>query len=72
MAEGLGMTIFQKIIDREIPANIVYEDEHCIAFYDINPQAPVHVLVIPKIPIVSLAHAKNEDALLMGLTLDMA
>lgn len=41
-------TIFKKIIDREIPANIVYEDDLCLAFNDINPQAPVHILVIPK------------------------
>ena len=40
--------IFQKIIDREIPAPLVYEDEHCAAFNDINPQAPIHILVIPK------------------------
>ena len=41
-------TIFKKIIDKEIPANVVYEDEQCLAFYDVSPQAPVHVLVIPK------------------------
>ncbi len=40
--------IFQKIIERKIPANIVYEDERCLAFKDVNPQAPVHVLIIPK------------------------
>lgn len=41
-------TIFKKIIDREIPANIVYEDDLCLAFHDVTPQAPVHVLIIPK------------------------
>ena len=41
-------TLFTKIIDREIPADIVYEDELCLAFKDINPQAPLHILVIPK------------------------
>ena len=59
-------TIFQKIIDREIPADIVYEDEHCLAFYDVAPQAPTHVLVIPKKPIISIAELADEDALLLG------
>jgi histidine triad (HIT) family protein len=44
--------IFQKIIERKIPANIVYEDERCLAFTDINPQAPVHVLIIPKTKVI--------------------
>lgn len=60
------MTIFRKIIDREIPANIVYEDEHCLAFEDIAPQAPTHVLVIPKKEIASLADAAKEDQALLG------
>ncbi|MBO86248.1 MAG: histidine triad nucleotide-binding protein [Deltaproteobacteria bacterium] len=60
------MTIFAKIIAREIPADIVYETEHVLAFRDIQPQAPVHVLVIPKKPVVSLDHASKEDATLMG------
>lgn len=60
------MTIFQRIIDRQIPADIVYEDECCLAFRDVSPQAPVHVLVIPKKPIVSLEHARDEDRLLLG------
>ena len=60
------MTIFAKIIRREIPADIVYEDERVLAFRDIAPQAPVHVLVIPKEPIVSLAHAGSEHAGLLG------
>jgi histidine triad (HIT) family protein len=60
------MTIFQKIIDKEIPAKIVYEDEQCLAFYDVAPQAPVHVLMIPKKPIVSLAHLQAEDKDLLG------
>jgi histidine triad (HIT) family protein len=45
--------IFQKIIDRKIPAKIAYEDEKCLAFHDINPQAPVHVLIIPKTKIIA-------------------
>ena len=59
-------SIFSKIIDREIPADIVYEDELCMAFRDINPKAPVHVLVIPKREIVSLAHLSEEDSALVG------
>ena len=59
-------TLFSKIIDREIPAHIVYEDEQCLAFHDVKPQAPVHVLVIPKKPISSLATAADDDADLLG------
>ena len=59
-------TIFQRIIDREIPADIVYEDADCLAFRDISPQAPVHVLVIPKREIASLDGLADEDAALMG------
>lgn len=59
-------TIFQKIIDREIPAEIVYEDDRCLAFRDINPQAPTHVLVIPRQPIDSLAETGPDDAPLLG------
>jgi histidine triad (HIT) family protein len=59
-------TIFQRIIDRELPADIVFEDEQCLAFRDVNPQAPEHVLVIPKQPIRSLSHAEDEDASLLG------
>lgn len=59
-------TIFSKIIRRDIPANIVYEDDLALAFKDINPQAPVHILVIPKRPIPNLANARTEDALLLG------
>ena len=59
-------TIFSKIIRREIPADIVYEDETTLAFKDINPQAPIHILVIPKKPIPSLADATSEDHILMG------
>jgi histidine triad (HIT) family protein len=59
-------TIFQKIIDREIPAQIVHEDEHCLAFHDVRPQAPVHVLVIPKRPIASLEKLTAADAPLVG------
>ncbi len=63
------MTLFEKIIAREIPADILYEDEHCIAFRDINPQAPVHVLVVPRKPVVNVASAEAEDAELLGQVL---
>ena len=60
------MTIFQKIIDKEIPADIVYEDDDVCAFRDISPQAPVHILVIPKKPITSISEMKEEDSGLIG------
>ncbi len=60
------MTVFQKIIDREIPADIVFEDEHSLAFRDVNPQAPVHVLVIPKKPIARIADMEEGDEELVG------
>jgi histidine triad (HIT) family protein len=59
-------TIFQRIVDREIPAEIVYEDDEILAFRDIHPQAPVHVLVIPKRPIRSLADLADDDGPLVG------
>jgi histidine triad (HIT) family protein len=59
-------TIFGKIIRREIPADIVYEDDLAIAFKDVQPQAPVHILVIPKKPIVKLSDAQESDRDLLG------
>lgn len=59
-------TLFGKIIRREIPADIVYEDDICLAFRDINPQAPTHVLVIPKKAIVKLSDAGAEDQAVLG------
>jgi histidine triad (HIT) family protein len=59
-------TIFGKIIRREIPADIVYEDDLCLAFRDVTPQAPTHVLVIPKKPIPKLADATSDDKELLG------
>lgn len=59
-------TIFSKIIRREVPADIVYEDETTLAFKDINPQAPIHILVIPKKPIPKLDDSVPEDQILMG------
>ncbi len=59
-------TLFQKIADREIPAAIVYEDELCVAFRDISPAAPVHVLLVPRKPLPSIAAATEEDAALLS------
>jgi len=59
-------TIFTKIINKQIPADIVYEDELCLAFKDINPQAPVHVLLVPKEPIDMLASAQEKHQALLG------
>ena len=59
-------TLFTKIINREIPADIVYEDELCLAFKDISPQAPMHILIIPKKPIVKVADAQPDEANLIG------
>lgn len=59
-------TIFSKIIRREIPASIVYEDDLALAFKDVNPQAPVHLLVIPKEPIPQLAQAEPSHQALLG------
>ena len=59
-------TIFSKIINREIPADIVYEDDLCMAFKDVNPQAPVHILVVPKKPMARLVDAANDDQALLG------
>ena len=60
------MNIFQKIIQREIPANIVYEDEQVLAFHDIDPKAPIHVLIIPKKAIERVGNATDQDAPLLG------
>ena len=62
----MAKTVFKKIIDGEIPAAIVYEDDRCLAFRDVNPQAPAHVLVIPRKEIPSLADATDEDRELLG------
>ena len=61
-----GETIFSKIIRREIPADIVYEDDACLAFRDIQPQAPTHILVIPKRVVAGVQHAASEHGPLLG------
>ena len=61
-----GMTLFEKIVAREIPAQIVYEDDLVLAFHDIDPRAPTHVLIVPKKPIPRIAEATGEDHALLG------
>ena len=62
----MSKTIFQKIIDREIPAKLAHEDEHCIAIHDVSPQAPVHVLIIPKKHIARVGEATPADQAVLG------
>lgn len=62
----MSETIFTKIINKEIPAEILYEDEEALAFSDINPQAPIHFLVIPKKPIATINDMEAEDKALIG------
>lgn len=62
----MSKTLFQKIMDREIPARIAHEDDHCIAIHDINPQAPLHLLVIPRQPMPKLSDAQDGDQALLG------
>ncbi len=62
-------TLFQKIMDREIPASIVYEDAECVAFNDITPQAPVHILIVPRKPIPRVGDAVAEDQGQLGALL---
>jgi histidine triad (HIT) family protein len=60
------MTVFSKIIKREIPAEIIYEDDLCLAFKDVQPQAPVHILLIPKKEIRSMAETTSSDKEVLG------
>lgn len=62
----MAKTIFQRIIDREIPAKIEYEDDRCIVIHDIQPQAPVHLLIVPKKAIARVSEAATEDEALLG------
>lgn len=66
------MTIFEKIIAREIPAKIIWEDDDALAFHDVNPQAPVHVLIVPKRVVPRLAEATDKDRELLGKLLLVA
>ena len=65
----MSKTLFEKIIAREIPAAIIYEDDSVLAFRDINPQAPVHVLIVPKKPVARIAEARTDDQQLLGYLL---
>src|SRR6266702_3546031 len=65
------MTIFEKIIAREIPAKIIWEDDDAIAFHDVNPQAPVHVLIVPKKAIARLAVATEAERAILGKLFDI-
>ncbi|HTI51784.1 MAG TPA: histidine triad nucleotide-binding protein [Planctomycetaceae bacterium] len=67
-----GKTIFKRIIDKEIPAKIIFEDDRCLAFHDVNPQAPTHALIIPRKEIPSLADAGDDDEALLGHLLNTA
>jgi len=62
----MSKTLFQKIIDREIPAKVEYEDDRCIVIHDIQPKAPVHLLIIPRKPIARIAEASAADEALLG------
>jgi histidine triad (HIT) family protein len=62
----MSKTLFEKVIAREVPATIVYEDDQVIAFQDIKPAAPTHVLIVPKKPIPRLAEAKPQDQAVLG------
>ncbi len=66
------MTIFEKIIARQIPAKIIWEDDAAIAFHDVNPQAPVHVLIVPKRVVPRLTDATDNDSALLGKLLLVA
>jgi len=68
----VSKTLFQKIVDREIPAKIEHEDDRCIVIHDIDPQAPVHLLIIPKKPIPRLSAATAGDEALLGHLLVVA
>ncbi|XP_039271082.2 adenosine 5'-monophosphoramidase HINT1-like [Styela clava] len=71
-AQAGGDTIFGKIIRKEIPSDILYEDDKCMAFKDVNPQAPTHFLVIPKKAITGLSAAEDTDSALLGHLMTVA
>ncbi len=68
----MAETIFDKIIQREIPADVVYEDDDVLAFRDVTPQAPVHILIIPKRPLVNLLDTQPSDTQLLGQLMQAA
>lgn len=62
----MARNLFEKIIQREIPADIVYEDDRCLSFHDVNPQAPIHVLIIPKQFIERISSTEQKDESILG------
>jgi histidine triad (HIT) family protein len=68
----MSKTLFQKIIDREIPAKVEYEDDRCIVIHDIQPKAPIHLLIIPRKPIPRIAEASAADEAILGHLLVVA
>ncbi len=68
----MANTIFARIVAGEIPADVVYEDDDVLAFHDVTPQAPVHVLVIPKKPLINLLDATEDDGALLGKLMQAA
>lgn len=62
----MSKTLFEKIIDREIPAKIEYEDDQCVVLHDIQPQAPIHLLIVPKKAITRVSEAANDDEKTLG------
>ena len=64
--DGDGRTLFERIIDRDIPADIIYEDDRCVAFRDVDPQAPTHVLVVPRKVVPTLNDLAADDEPLVG------
>ncbi|KAL7295229.1 hypothetical protein TKK_0011437 [Trichogramma kaykai] len=67
-----GDTIFGKILRKEIPCKFIYEDDQCVAFHDVSPQAPVHFLVIPRKPISQLSQVEDEDEPILGHLMNVA
>lgn len=72
LAERSSDTIFGAIVRGEVEADIVYEDHHCVAFRDVNPQAPTHVLVVPRMPVTGLQEADEWESMLLGVLLRAA
>ncbi len=72
LAERSSDTIFGAIVRGEVAADIVYENQHCVAFRDVNPQAPTHVLVVPRMPVTGLQEADEWESMLLGVLLRAA
>jgi len=68
----MSKTIFERIIDQEIPVQLIHDDEYCVAFHDVSPQAPVHVLIVPRKVLVNVDASTSNDTLLLGHLLTVA